>query len=119
MTILRIAFASAFIALTLSACNKNEHGIATSKTASQGPAQPQEMTKPSVKKTVKIEEIDFSKYPGVIKPAAFGYYFGLTKEQIESAGIELEIKNEDDTMATASTPSLRAWAASRHIPARE
>jgi len=106
-----MSIAAAFLAMVLSACNNNEQGIATSSTALQGSSQPQEKPKPSVKKPLRIEEIDFSKSPGVIRPAAFGYYFGLTKEQIEGAGIELETKNEDDTMAAVSTASAPIpWA---------
>lgn len=111
MFLLRLSIAAAFFALTLSACNNKEQDTATPKTTSHDSNQNQEQPKASARKTVRIEEIDFSKYPGVIKPAAFGYYFGLTKEQIEDSGIELYDEQESDTMASANTTSAPIpWA---------
>lgn len=61
----------------------------------KAPQDSEEISPPSTKKNdqVNISQIDFSKYPGVIKPAAFGYAFGLSIKQIESAGIHLEERN--------------------------
>ncbi len=61
----------------------------------KAPQDSEGISPPSTKKksVVDVNQINFSKYPGVIKPAAFGYFFGLTPKQIESAGISLEEKN--------------------------
>lgn len=109
--IIKVSIAAAFFMMALSACNNNEQGLPSSKAAPQGSIQPQEKQNPSLKKSVRVNEIDFSKSSGVSRPAAFGYYFGLTKEQIEGAGIELETKNEDGAMTIASTASAPIpWA---------
>ena len=52
-----------------------------------------------------FEQIDLSSFPGVIKPAAFGYYYGLTQEQIESVGIKLEVQSDEYGMVVAKASS--------------
>lgn len=78
----------------LAGCSKQADVPQTASSATtqvaKSESQPTEPPKPALKKKVPVNEIDFAKYPGVIKPAAFGYYFGLTREQIHEAGIELE-----------------------------
>jgi hypothetical protein len=57
-----------------------------------------------------LNEIDFSKYAGVTKPAAFGYYFGLTPEQIQEAGIDLESQSSEGKFSVFKAASAPlAW----------
>lgn len=108
---LKTLISTAFFAIALSACNNKEQGISAVNTSPPGLNQSQEKKKPPPKKVVKVEEIDFSKLPGVIRPAAFGYYFGLTREQIEGAGIEIETKDQDNAITSATTISAPIpWA---------
>ena len=66
-------------------------------------SQPTESPKPEIKKKMSVNEIDFSNYSGVIKPGAFGYYFGLSPEQIQEAGIELESTDADGDLTVYKT----------------
>ena len=104
----RCSFALAALAVSLTACNNNQQGASQPTTTPQGSAQSQDSAKPPAKKPLRVEDVDFSKSPGVIRPAAFGYYFGLTKEQITGAGIALENTYESDEgffkARTASAP---------------
>lgn len=95
--------------LLLIACNpapsSSDKPSTTAPTPSAQVSSPKvEPAKSPVKKTkADVEKIDFSKYPGVIRPAAFGFYFGLTREQITDAGIELSETSTEDEMTLADT----------------
>ena len=79
--------------------------------ASKAPTQVvNELPKPAPKKKEPLNEIDFSKYAGVTKPAAFGYYFGLTPEQIQQAGIDLEYQSSNGKFSVFQAASAPlAW----------
>lgn len=107
----KILIAAVILVFSLAACNKNESGTVTLGGATEVVPQENLKPNPSIKKNIKIEDIDFSKYPNATRPAAFGYYFGLTKDQIEKEGVKLEVKDEEDEIVTAFTTSAPLpWA---------
>lgn len=104
---LPVAFVSIFMVLSLTAC-KPQTQIEPVPVAIK---QVEEAPKPSEKKLISVEEIDFSKYPGATKPAAFGFYFGLSQDQIKKAGVDLLFRANKDGLIEASSKSVPLpWA---------
>lgn len=95
-----------FMAAVIGCSKQSDVSQATTSAPAQvakAEAQPAEPPKPEPKKKVPVSEIDFSKHSGVIRQGAFGYYFGLTPEQIQAAGIELETFSTDGGIAAYQT----------------
>lgn len=91
---------SLFLVAALAGCSKAADAPQAPSSTPAQLVQPVESARLLPKKKVPVNEIDFSKYPGVTKPAAFGYYFGLTPEQIQEAGIELEFGKDEDYLVS-------------------
>jgi hypothetical protein len=93
------------VVLALSACNSSHKEVASQNSPESEKIQKTEQPEKTPKRAVLIDQIDFSNYPGVLKQGAFGYYFGLTVEQIEEAGIEVKMEREGDDLLIASVSS--------------
>lgn len=103
---LPVAFVSIFMVLSLTACKP----APPAETVPVAKKQIEDAPKPSKKKLISIEEIDFSKYPGATKPAAFGFYFGLSQDQIEKAGMDSEVMSRDGFVVVKTELAPLPWA---------
>lgn len=91
----RVAILFFTMFVLLSACSRDLESGSPNK-----PSAPSS-TLSSAKK--RIQDIDFSKYPGAMATGAFGYNFGLTRQQIEASGVSLENTAEENGISVYKT----------------
>ena len=80
---------------------------ASSATAAPNSSAPDKVTEP-LKKKLTADQAEFSKSEGATRPAAFGYYYGISPSQIEQFSIDLDIKHDEFGLKVATTNSAPA-----------
>lgn len=101
-------FAATLLFALIVGCDNNHAPIAESQnttTPSNPPTQGINQNTKPLKASKTVDQIDFSNYPGAKTQAAFGYYFGLTINQIESSGIHIDIIEKQGPFVLTRTNS--------------